>query len=82
MGPRTRKTDPGPSLEIRLRKTDTAMPKHAAYPRLKARRLKLTATEQIIIFLDGLQAARAEVFLQNMRLCSEVFNLSSVSESS
>ena len=68
----TRKTDPGPSLEIRLRKTDTAMPKHAACPRLKARSLQLTASEQIINFLAGLQAAGAEVFLQNKRLCSEV----------
>ena len=32
MGPRGRLTLDGPSLKIRLRKTDTAMPKHAGGP--------------------------------------------------
>ena len=56
--PRTRKTDPGPSLEIRLRKTDTAIPKHAACPRLRAR--SFNATEQMIISVSPLSSCKPQ----------------------
>ena len=54
----TRKTDPGPSLEIRLRKTDTAIPKHAACPRLRAR--SFNATEQMIISFSPLSSCKPQ----------------------
>ena len=65
MGPRGRLTLDGPSLEIRLRKTDKAMPKHAGGPRLGARSLQLMHLSKQLA-CSALLPKGAQVFLTKL----------------